>query len=598
MNTPAQGVNSGGSNGTGSTVEEILLSQGEITQDQFNKVRLESVNRGKKGDELILEHNYASELAVVKARAKVMGIGFMDVAHLGASPEALGMIPESVAKRYQVLPFALDKANGVLSVAMANPADLTVTDFVQAKSGMKIQPFMAVSSDLKSAIDQKYTESLSGEVAEALEEGGVVQTGVTTVDSRSLGELIKEAPIAKIVSTVLEFAMKARASDVHIEPQTNRTRIRYRIDGILQEKLVLPKSVHNAVVSRIKILAGMKIDEKRLPQDGRFNFVMGDEEVDLRVSSLPTVNGEKIVMRLLKKSGQALTLPELGLRGKALTHLQEAVKVSHGIVLITGPTGSGKTTTLYSILSIVSTTKVNVVTLEDPVEYQIEGVNQVQINPVAGLTFASGLRSFLRQDPNIIMVGEIRDEETADLAIQASLTGHVVYATLHTNDAAGTLPRLLDMKAEPYLLASSITAVMAQRVVRKICDGCRIKYVPEKAVVEDIKMVLGSLFEAWRQSHPEMVKEAAEKNSEILLYRGQGESCKVCGGSGYKGRIGIFEVMPISTKIGQLIMQRAASADIAKQAVSEGMILMTQDGYMKVLEGMTTIEEILRVSQT
>lgn len=602
MNMPAPGTNntlSGAPVTAGlSSVEEILLARGEITQEQFDKVRLEVVNKGRKADQLILEHNYATEKAVVKARAEVMGVGFVDVSNLGASPEALGLIPESVAKRYQVLPFALDKAEGILSVAMANPADLTVTDFVQAKSGMKIQPFMAVASDLKAAIEQRYTESLSGEVTQALEEGGVTQTGVTTVDAKNLGELIKEAPIAKIVSTVLEFAIKARASDVHIEPQVNRTRIRYRIDGILQEKLVLPKSVHDAVISRIKILAGMKIDEKRLPQDGRFNYVMGEEEVDLRVSSLPTVNGEKIVMRLLKKTGQALALPELGLRGKALANLQDAVRMPHGIILITGPTGSGKTTTLYSILSIVSTTKVNVVTLEDPVEYQIEGVNQVQVNPGAGLTFASGLRSFLRQDPNIIMVGEIRDEETADLAIQASLTGHMVYATLHTNDAAGALPRLLDMKAEPYLLASSITAVVAQRVVRQICNACRVDYVPEPEVVADIKRVLGPLYEAWRQSHPEMVAKAAEKNVELLLSRGQGDSCKVCGGSGYKGRIGIFEVMPITTKIGQLIMQRATSSDIEKQAVLEGMILMTQDGYMKALEGITTIDEVLRVSRT
>ncbi len=597
MDQPAQGSVASGRIERDS-VESILLSDGKITQDQFAKVRLEAVNKGVQTDILVLEHNYAVEMDVVKAKAELMGVEFVDVTRMGASPEALGMIPESVAKRYQVLPFALEKTEKLLSVAMANPADLTVTDFIQQKSRMRIKPFVAVPSDLKQAIDQRYTESLSGEVTEALKEGGVVQAGITTVDAKNLGELIKEAPIAKIVSTVLEFAMKARASDIHFEPQNNRTRIRYRIDGILQEKLVLPKSVHEAVVSRIKILAGMKIDEKRIPQDGRFNFVLGDEEVDLRVSSLPTVNGEKIVMRLLKKTGQALTLSDLGLRGKALANLQAAIKVPHGIVLITGPTGSGKTTTLYSILSIVSTIRVNVVTLEDPVEYQIEGVNQVQVNPGAGLTFASGLRSFLRQDPNVIMVGEIRDEETADLAIQASLTGHLVFATLHTNDAAGALPRLLDMKVEPYLLASSITVVAAQRVTRKICDNCKEEYVPEPAVIEDIKRELGPLYEAWKQTNPEMTKKAVERKSEILLYRGKGETCKVCGGSGYKGRIGIFEVMSISSKIGQLIMERATASVINHQAVVEGMILMMQDGYLKALDGMTTIDEVLRVAKT
>lgn len=580
------------------SIESILLLDRVINKEQFDKVRLEAVNTGAKPDELILKHNYASEQAVSKARAELMGVPYINVLETGSSPEALTIIPEAVARKYQVLPFSIDGKNNILSVAMANPADLVASDFLENKSGMKIKPYMATASELLEAIAERYTQSLSGEVTAALAEGGVVESGVKTLDARSLGEVIREAPIAKIVSTVLEFAIKARASDVHIEPEDGRTRVRYRIDGVLQEKLVLPRTVHDAVISRIKILSGMKIDEKRLPQDGRFNFRVGDEEVDLRVSSLPTVHGEKIVMRLLKKTGKVPSMLELGLRGKALTNLQEAIRVPHGIVLITGPTGSGKTTTLYAILTVVSTAQVNVVTLEDPVEYQMIGVNQVQINPGAGLTFASGLRSFLRQDPNIIMVGEIRDEETADLAIQASLTGHLVFSTLHTNSASGALPRLLDMHAEPYLLASSITAVAAQRVVRKVCNVCRQAYLPPVEVVTDIKTVLGNLFESWKQSHADVVKEAAAKGGEILLYRGVGEGCKECGGSGYVGRIGIFEVMPISSKVGQLIMERAPSGDLEKQAIAEGMILMKQDGYLKALEGVTTIEEVIRVAQT
>ncbi len=582
---------------TRDTVEGILLLDGKISKEQYDKARLEAINRGVAVEQVILEHNYALESIIYEAKAEVMGIPFIDVNQAGVSPEAIGLIPEPVAKRYQVLPFAVDKVNKILSVAMANPADLTVTDFVETKSQMKVKPFTAAPTDLRSVIDQRYTESLSGEVTEALREGGVITGGVKTLDSKSLGEVIKEAPVAKIVSTILEFAIKARASDVHIEPQEMRTRIRYRIDGILQEKLVLPKTVHEAVVSRIKILSGMKIDEKRLPQDGRFNFVVGEIEVDLRVSSLPTVNGEKIVMRLLPKAQKAPSLAELGLRGKALAIFQEAILVPHGIVLVTGPTGSGKTTTLYSVLTVANTTRVNIVTLEDPVEYQLEGVNQVQINPQAGLTFATGLRSFLRQDPNIIMVGEIRDEETADLAVQAALTGHLVFSTLHTNSAAGALPRLLDMKAEPYLLASSITAVMAQRVVRKICTVCKETYLPEVSVIEDIKSVLGALYEAWKASRPELVEMAAKQNVEILLFRGRGGSCKECGGSGYKGRIGIYEVMSVSSKIGRLIMERAAASEIEKQAVTEGMVLMKQDGYIKTLEGITTLDEVLRVAQ-
>lgn len=324
----------------------------------------------------------------------------------------------------------------------------------------------------------------------------------------------------------------------------------------------------------------MKIDEKRIPQDGRFNFKAGDNEVDLRVSSLPTTWGEKIVLRLLKKSGGVPELTELGLRGRGLKNLEDAILRPHGIIIICGPTGSGKTTTLYSVISKISTSKINIVTLEDPIEYKIPGVNQVQINPAAGLTFASGLRSFLRQDPNVILVGEIRDKETADLAIQASLTGHLVFSTLHTNDASGALPRLLDMGAEPYLLASSMTAIVAQRVVRKIHDKCKEAYDPDPKIMEDMKNVLGTL---WPQGR------------DGKLYKGKGDA--ECGDSGYYGRVGIFEVLPISEKVGRLILERSASSDIEKIAREEGMITLKQDGYLKVLEGITSIEEVLRVAQ-
>jgi len=336
------------------------------------------------------------------------------------------------------------------------------------------------------------------------------------------------------------------------------------------------------LVSRIKVLTDMKIDEKRVPQDGRFNFKTDGQEVDLRVSTLPTVHGEKVVMRLLKKSGGVPTLQELGLRGRALKNLEDAILRPHGIILICGPTGSGKTTTLYSILSKINTTKVNIVTIEDPVEYKIPGVNQVQINPAAGLTFASGLRAFLRQDPNIIMVGEIRDRETADLAIQASLTGHLVFSTIHTKSAAQVIPRLLDMGAEPYLLASTITAVVAQRICRRICNACRETYEPPEEVKESIKKELGSLY-------------PLKENEKLVLSRGKG--CQECNNTGYLGRIGIFEVMPVTEKVARLISERCTSLDLQKLAEEEGMVTMKQDGFLKVLEGITTIEEILRVAQ-
>jgi len=568
-------------------VIDVLLKKQYLTQEQFNKVKLESVNTGTLPEILVEKHNFVTQEQLSEAKAEVYNIPMVRLKDMGVNPEAMNKIPENVARRYNLFPFEIDVANNTLKVAMANPMDLTAIEFIEGKSAMKIESFMATASDIQSAINERYSQSLSSEVVAALKDTGSAQ--VKTVDSTQIGQVIREAPVAKIVSTILEFAVKALASDVHIEPMETKTRVRYRIDGILTEKLVLPKKVHDAVVSRIKILSEMKIDEKRVPQDGRFNFRTGEDEVDLRVSSLPSVHGEKIVMRLLKKATKVPTLPELGLRGRALKVLETAILVPHGIVLITGPTGSGKTTTLYSILSKINTPKVNIITLEDPVEYQIAGVNQVQVNPQAGLTFASGLRSFLRQDPNIVMVGEIRDKETAELAIQASLTGHLVFSTLHTNSAAGALPRLLDMEAEPFLLASSMTAVVAQRVARKICEQCKRSYTPPLEVVKDIKTVLGPLFEAF-------LKQKNLTEDRLVLYKG--ERCEACGDTGYSGRIGIFEVLGVSDKIGKLMLERSPASVIEKQAAADGMVLMKQDGYFKVLEGVTSIEEVLRVAET
>ena len=356
----------------------------------------------------------------------------------------------------------------------------------------------------------------------------------------------------------------------------------------MNEKLILPSSVHDAVVSRIKILAHLKIDEKRIPQDGRFNFVADGQEVDLRISTLPTIHGEKIVMRLLKKNETVPALEELGMRGMGLRKLRDAINVPHGIVLVTGPTGSGKTTTLYSILHQINTTRVNIMTLEDPVEYEMPGINQVQTNPQAGLTFASGLRSFLRQDPNVIMVGEIRDGETVELAVQASLTGHLVFSTLHTSSATGALPRMVDMGAEPFLLASSMTLTMAQRIVRVINPKYKEEYTPEPSVVEDIKQVLGVYFDAW-------CKQNGKDPNKITLFRASADRPQT--EPEYKGRVGIFEVMPITDELRKLILENSPAGEMEKVAVKQGMLLMKQDGYLKALEGQTTIEEVLRVAE-
>lgn len=556
-----------------------LVSDGRLSKEIANELRIASINSGVPVMKLLLQRNFITEEDLFELKSEIYNIPFVVLTGRGISPDVLTFIPEPVARKYKLIPFDYDKKRSRLSVAMTDPLDLALIEFLEQKSGKSISPFFAKESDIISKIEEIYSQGLALEVSEALKE--TAGPAVKTIEVAEISKIIKEAPIAKIVSTILGYAVKSRASDVHIEPQELRTRIRYRIDGILHEKLILPRSVHEAVVSRIKILSNMKIDEKRIPQDGRFNFKIDNEEVDLRVSTLPTSHGEKVVMRLLKKTGGIPDLSELGLRGSSLRSIESAITRPHGIILVTGPTGSGKTTTLYSILAKLNTAKVNIVTLEDPVEYEIPGINQVQINPLAGLTFASGLRAFLRQDPNIILVGEIRDNETTALAIQAALTGHLVFSTLHTNNAATAIPRLLDLGAEPFLLVSVLNAVEAQRIVRKICGSCKMAYTPSEEILTNFKNTLGNLFPAGKDS--------------VTLYRGKG--CKECNNTGYLGRVGIFESVFISPTISKLILERATADTIEQQARKEGMITMKQDGYLKTLEGITTIEEVIRVAE-
>jgi type IV pilus assembly protein PilB len=561
------------------SVLDILLMDNVITKAQYDEIKLRSATLGQSPTALLQSRQIATEDQITKAQAKLLGIPTIDLSTISFSPQAIGFLSRAVVERFLLIPFLYDEKTQILSIAMANPVDLEAIAFVRKKTGLTIKAFAASETDVKQAIEQQYHQELVGEVGEAIKETEEY-TREKTVNSKQIAQIITDAPIAKIVSTILEYAVKSRASDVHIEPQEDRVRVRYRIDGILYDKLSLPHNVKESLISRIKILAEMKLDEHRVPQDGRFSFVVGTNEVDLRVSTLPTITGEKIVMRLLRKSGGIPTLQELGLGGISLKSLENAILRPHGIVLICGPTGSGKTTTLYALLSRLNTTRVNIASLEDPVEYEIPGVNQVQINPAVGLTFASGLRAFLRQDPNIILVGEIRDKETADLSLQASLTGHLVFSTLHTSSASGALPRLLDLGAEGFLLASTITAIVGQRIVRRVCPYCRQNYIPPPQLANEIKQVLGHLY---------IIK------TELQLFRGKG--CNECSGLGYLGRCGIFEVLTISDKIAQLILQQADAASMEKQAILEGMITMKQDGYLKVLAGETTIEEVLRVAQ-
>lgn len=559
---------------------DMLLAEHALSQEQYNDVKVKSVTTGISIEDTLASLHIVDDNRIAEAKARMLGIPYVALSTTAFSPEALSFVPRPVAERFRLIPFFYDDKQKMLHIAMANPVDLEALQFVRQKTGLSIKSFAASQSDVANAIDTQYRQELVGEVGKAVKETEELTT-VKTVDSKQLGEIIKEAPIAKIVGTILEYAVTSRASDVHIEPLDDRVRVRYRIDGILYDRLSLPKSVQEAVISRIKVLSEMKIDEHRMPQDGRFNFKVGNDEVDLRISLLPTVHGEKIVMRLLRKSGGIPTLNELGLGGPALKNLETAMLRPHGIIIVCGPTGSGKTTTLYSVLSKLNTSRVNISSLEDPVEYEMPGINQVQINPAVGLTFASGLRSFLRQDPNIILVGEIRDGETTELAIQAALTGHLVFSTLHTSNAAGALPRLIDLGAEKFLLASTMNALVGQRIVRKICSHCKMSYTPAPQIVAELKTILGPLFP----------KDA----TNVVLYKGKG--CTECGDSGYMGRVGIFEVLPITEKVAKITLENPDADSIEKEAINEGMITMKQDGYLKVLAGTTTMEEVLRVAQ-
>jgi len=561
------------------SIEDILQKNEVLSPEQVSQVKLESITTGLPPEKILSDNNWANEEQILKAKSELLNIPYVEIGHQQVAADVLAKIPEPVARHYTLIPFRLEE--DALCVAMADPLDLQVVEFLEAKSGFKIRTYFSLPKEINKAIEEQYSSSIDTEVRAALKESQTEaqQIEESLQDMNKVEEVVRDAPVARIVSTILEYAVKSRASDVHLEPGEEKTRVRYRIDGVLQERVVLPVSVTDAVVSRIKILSVMKIDEKRVPQDGRFDIKVGDQEVDLRVSTLPTTNGEKVVIRLLRKGGGIPTFVDLGLKGRALKLFEENLTRPHGIILVTGPTGSGKSTTLSSALTKLNSIRVNIISLEDPVEYVVPGVNQVQVNPIAGLTFASGLRSILRQDPNIIMVGEIRDSETAELAVQAALTGHLVLSTLHTNSSSGALPRLLDMGIEPFLIASSMNIAMAQRLCRKICSKCKEKIKDDKIMIEEIKKELGNLY----------------PTKGATLFKGTG--CSECNNTGYSGRVGIFEVLQVSEKISQLILSRSSAGDIEKQAIAEGMIKMKQDGYLKVAEGLTTIEEVLRVAQ-
>lgn len=585
---------------TNKGIEDVLHEKGLINDDQLSAIKFEHVNTGKSTQQIIKDRGYVSNEDFVRAFGEVYGVEYIDLAKLKLDVELLDLLPVAVEKRYQVIPFKLE--DDKLSVAMVDPLDLQTIEFIERKSGYKVKPFIATVKDIDKVLGDHQGKAITQEISAALEEisQNTLKLKGDEADIKDADEqTIRDAPIARIVGMILETAVKIGASDIHIEPREKDTRLRYRVDGVLQEKRTFPKQMHDSIIARIKILGNMKIDEKRVPLDGRFKVVVGDTSTDLRISTLPTVYGEKVVIRLLKEEGSIFTFKDLGLRGLSLRRFEEAILKPVGMVLVTGPTGSGKTVTNATALNKLNTIKVNIVSIEDPVEIRVPGVTHVQVNPQAGLTFANGLRSFLRQDPNIIMVGEIRDDETAELAVHAALTGHLVLSTIHTNSAAGALPRLLDMGVENFLLASTVNAVLAQRLARKICENCKEEYEAPAEIEADVRNILGSIEKSEVLMNKDKEIATAIKNiytkNKLKLFRGKG--CDKCNSTGYKGRIGIFEVMEVTNEIALLTLENKPASAIEATAVNQGMLTLLQDGYLRVVEGVTTLEEVLRVAK-
>jgi type IV pilus assembly protein PilB len=579
----------------------ILLMNKVVDAARLSKLEKESTELKVPLDQLVVEKKLTTERDLVKLYARSISVPYVDLSDKLVPRNILTRIPERIAKKSRAVLFS--EENEKLLLAMEDPDDFQALDFIEKQTGYRVKVYIATPSDISQVLDQ-YKEGLDTEISKAIKDTHLNQPKEELEDGTSkekVQEIIEDAPIARTVSIILEYAVKSRASDVHIEPREDAVHIRYRIDGVLQDTMTLPKTLLSAVVSRIKILADLKIDEHRIPQDGRFKITVAGKRVALRVSTLPIMDGEKVVMRLLDESTKAATLEELGFIGQSLAIIKDNLLRAHGMTLVTGPTGSGKSTTLYSILSSLNTVGVNISTVEDPVEYRIQGVNQTQANEKVGMTFAGGLRSLLRQDPDIIMVGEIRDGETAELAVQAALTGHIVLSTLHTNSAAGSLPRLIDMKVEPFLISSTVNTIIAQRLVRRVCVHCmemhQLTEAEMKALGEefDIAGAIGLYQKLQLKRIPEAPQAPEPTATAITLFKGKG--CDKCAKSGYQGRKGIYEVLGVTEAIGEMIVQKKSSDEIQNEAVKEGMILMHQDGFLKALQGITTVEEVLRATK-
>ncbi|HEY4497970.1 MAG TPA: ATPase, T2SS/T4P/T4SS family [Candidatus Paceibacterota bacterium] len=574
-------------------LKAFLLDTGLVSKPDVAEAEKIAQKKNIRLEDVLQNLGKISEDDMARLKAYILGIPFVNLVGEKVDSDVLTIIPEPIARSHNIVSFR--KKGNNLEVAMLDPEDLETTDFIKKKSNLKILPRLTNASSIKHVLAQ-YQKSLEAEFGDIIKKDGEALIAITEEKEgkergdEDLKKIAEDLPVVRIVDTLIRHAILQRASDIHIEPMEKEVLVRYRIDGILRDAMVLPKQVASGIVARIKVLANLKLDEHRLPQDGRFKIETPDYRISFRVSVLPVFEGEKVVMRLLLEDTKAFMLEELGFHGKQLDILHRNIKKPVGMILATGPTGSGKTTTLYSILSILNTPNINISTIEDPIEYRIPRINQTQVRPDIGFTFASGLRSLVRQDPDVIMVGEIRDQETASLAINAALTGHEVLSTLHTNSAAGTLPRLLDMHVEPFLIASTVNVIIAQRLVRQLCrdkEEYKLSEAEWKALhnVVDMEHVLTALKEE------KIVGHTTTLNDLSFFRPKRTDECP----DGYSGRIGIHEVVQLSPAIKELVIRRASSDEIERQAKAEGMTTMLENGIIKCVQGITTIEEVLRV---
>lgn len=569
----------------------LLIEEGLVSKAALEAARSESEQTKRPLFELLADKRIVDDEMLTHAIAQISGMPYVNLTNSLISQDVLSLLPEDVAERFMAVPLA--ELKNRLAVAMVDASNVQAVDYLSNLIEKPLKVFMASEAGVRHVLDQ-YRTDLST-VDEAAE---VSQQEAEQQKEDSIKTIVQDSPISRALSTILEYAVKSRASDIHIEPLESSLKIRCRVDGVLREIMQLPKAIEPALVSRIKILSNLKIDEHRIPQDGQFAVKVANKEVDLRIAISPVVWGEQVVIRLLDKSGTTFNIEEMGYAGRALRAIRKGIHRPNGMVLTSGPTGSGKSTSLYALIQEIKDDTVNVVTLEDPVEYKMVGVNQIQVNGDVGLTFATGLRSILRQDPDVVMVGEIRDDETANLAVQAALTGHLVFSTLHTNSAAGVLPRLLDMKIEPFLIASTVNTIIGQRLVRRV-SAKRDFYQSSPIETQNILATVGHLLP---KSPAEVAQVSADLGYKDLPLAGQNAYTLVKGKDtpatprGYSGRAGLYEVMDVSESIQQLIVARATTSQIQKQAIAEGMITMRQDGYLKALQGITTLEEVNRVT--